>query len=150
MSEKIVSALELEKNFAEIKNLIDQARNRAVHAVNAELVTLYLHIGKYILEKLESSSWGEKIVERLSDYLIGHGPNYKGFNRRNLYRMKQFYEAYHGNKIVSPLVTQLSWSNHLLIISKTKSAEEREFYIKLAIDQKYWSIIVQRERFRSC
>jgi hypothetical protein len=57
------------------------------------------------------------------------------FNRRNMYRMKQFYEAYKNNAIVSPLVTQLSWSKHLLILSKTKATEEREFYINLAIKE---------------
>ena len=51
--------------------------------------------------------------------------------------MKQFYELYADNEIVSPLVTQLSWTNHLLIMSGCKSDEEREFYIKLAIRERY-------------
>lgn len=129
--------MEIEKSFSEIKNLIDQARNRAVQAVNVELVTLYWNIGKHISGKLESATWGDKTVERLSEYLSGYGPDYKGFNRRNLYRMKQFYETYRDNEFVSPLVAQLSWTNHLLILSKTQTAEEREFYVQLAIEQKY-------------
>jgi transposase len=52
----------------------------------------------------------------------------KGFNRRGLYRMKQFYETYTGNPKVSPLVTQIQWSNHLIILSGTKTIEEKEFY----------------------
>lgn len=44
-------------------------------------------------------------------------PGIKGFNRRGLYRMKQFYETYKDNEIVTPLVTQISWTNHLLIMS---------------------------------
>ena len=35
-------------------------------------------------------------------------PEIKGFNRRGLYRMKQFYETYCNDEIVSPTVTQLS------------------------------------------
>jgi hypothetical protein len=60
-------------------------------------------------------------------------PEIKGFNRRGLYRMKQFYETYKDNEFVSTLLTQISWSNHLAILSSTKSMEEREFYIKLCI-----------------
>lgn len=51
--------------------------------------------------------------------------------------MKQFYETYSKNEVVSPLVTQISWTNHLLILSSTNSDEEREFYIKLCLKEKY-------------
>ena len=51
--------------------------------------------------------------------------------------MKQFYEIYDGNEKVSALLTQLSWSCHLLIMSGCKSDEEREFYIRLAIKERY-------------
>lgn len=64
-------------------------------------------------------------------------PEIKGFNRRGLYRMKQFYETYKGNEFVSTLLTQISWSNHLAILLATKSIEEREFYIKLCIKEKF-------------
>ena len=62
-------------------------------------------------------------------------PELKGFNRRGLYRMKQFYELYSGDEKVSTMLTQLSWSNHLKIMSGAKSKEEREFYINLAIKE---------------
>ena len=48
-------------------------------------------------------------------------------------RMKQFYESYKDDKVVSPLVTQISWTNHLIIMSKSKSPEERRFYVELCI-----------------
>ena len=41
--------------------------------------------------------------------------------------MKKFYETYKDNEIVTPLVTQISWTNHLLIMSGCKTDEEREF-----------------------
>lgn len=59
--------------------------------------------------------------------------------------MKQFYETYCENKIVSPLVTQISWTNHLLIMSGCKSDEEREFYIKLCIKENYSKRQLQRQ-----
>ena len=59
--------------------------------------------------------------------------------------MKQFYELYADNDIVSPLVTQLSWTNHLIIMSSCKSNEEREFYIKLAIKEHYSKRQLERQ-----
>lgn len=76
-------------------------------------------------------------MDSLASFIQNQFPGIKGFNRRGLYRMKQFFELYDGNEIVSPLVTQLSWTNHLLIMSGCKSDEEREFYMRLAIKERY-------------
>ncbi|GMQ56419.1 hypothetical protein AN1V17_08120 [Vallitalea sediminicola] len=51
--------------------------------------------------------------------------------------MKQFYEIYKDNETVAPLVRQLSWTNNLLILSKVKTIEGKEFYIKLSIKEHY-------------
>ncbi len=59
--------------------------------------------------------------------------------------MKQFFELYKGNEKVSPLVTQLSWTNHLLIMSGCKSDEEREFYMCLAIRERYSKRELERQ-----
>lgn len=77
------------------------------------------------------------VVDKLADYLQKTQHDVKGFNRRGLYRMKQFYETYCGNEKVSSMLTQISWTNHLLILSKTNSMEEKEFYLVLSIKEKY-------------
>ena len=59
--------------------------------------------------------------------------------------MKQFYETYAGNEKVSALLTQLSWTNHLLIMSGSKSEEEREFYLRLAVQEHYSSRQLERQ-----
>lgn len=64
-------------------------------------------------------------------------PNIKGFTKRNIERMIQFYSIYKDDEIASPLVTQLSWTNNLLILSGTNSKEERHFYLKLSIKNCY-------------
>lgn len=69
----------------------------------------------------------------------------KGFNRRGFYRMKQFYELYKDDEKVSPLVTQLTWTNHLKIMFATKNQEERRFYIELAIKEKYSKRALERQ-----
>ena len=124
--------------FAEVLDLIQSARSRAYQAVNTELVGLYWQVGEYISRKLESAEWGDGVVDELARYLAETLPGLRGFTRRNLFRMRQFYEAYAGDEKVSPLVTQLPWTHHLLILGHAKLAEEREFYIRLGIHER-WS-----------
>lgn len=62
-------------------------------------------------------------------------PTIRGFNKRNLHRMVQCYKTYKDNQKVSTLLTQLSWSSNMLILSNTKTEEEREFYLNLAIKE---------------
>jgi predicted nuclease of restriction endonuclease-like (RecB) superfamily len=129
--------MDLEQQFYEIAQLIQAARFRALKSVNVELINLYWQVGEYISGKVESAEWGMAVVDRLAEYLQRTQPDLKGFNRRNLYRMRQFFETYRSNENVSPLVTQISWSNHLLILSKTKSLEEKEFYLGLSAAENY-------------
>ena len=142
MSNNNLSSIE---DFGKIRRLIDQSRNDALKNVNSELIKLYWNIGAYISNQISQAKWGDKTIDHLSEYLTSQGSDYKGFNRRNLYRMKQFYEEYTDNKIVSPLVTQIGWSHHLLILSKTKTQEEKEFYIRLAISEGYSKRELERQ-----
>ena len=59
--------------------------------------------------------------------------------------MKQFYELYKDDKFVTPLVTQISWTNHLLIMSGAKSAEERHFYMQVCIKEHYSKRELERQ-----
>lgn len=124
-------------NFLEIKNMIETRRNSAYRKVNEELISLYWDFGKYISEKVNDENWGNKIVDKLVDFMKREYPTMKGFNRAGIYRMKQFYETYKDSKIVAPLVRQLSWTNNILILGSTKTMEEKEFYIKMSIKNNY-------------
>ena len=138
-------AKRFDKQFSEVVNMIHRARYDAIKSVNAELVKLYWSIGQYISKKIEAAELGDAVVGGLADYIQANHPEFKGFTRRSLYRMRQFYEAYRRNKVVSPLVTQISWTNHLLILSKTKSREEKEFYIQLSIRESYSKRELERQ-----
>ena len=72
---------------------------------------------------------GKGVVDKLARYIQHRQPNLRGFTRPNLFRMRQFYEAYknHEEKL-SALLTQLPWTHHLLILSRCKRPEEREFH----------------------
>lgn len=118
---------------------------RAMKAVNAELINMYWEVGKYLSSLVSDSSFGDKIIDEVAAYIAENNPTIKGFNRRGLYRMKQFYETYKDDEIVTPLVTQISWTNHLLIMSGSKSIEERRFYIDLCIKNNYSKRELERQ-----
>lgn len=59
--------------------------------------------------------------------------------------MKQFYETYKDDEFVTPLVTQISWTNHLLIISGSKTADERHFYMALCAKEHYSKRELERQ-----
>ncbi|OIO01464.1 DUF1016 domain-containing protein [Candidatus Desantisbacteria bacterium CG_4_10_14_0_8_um_filter_48_22] len=131
--------------FDEIVTMIKDARYNAIKNVNIELVKLYWKIGEYISKKIVSAEWGDAVVDNLAFYIQTRHPEYKGFTRRSLYRMRQFYEIYNQKQFVSAVLTQISWTNHLLILSKTKSKEEREFYLALSIKERYSSRELERQ-----
>lgn len=124
--------------FAEVVEMIQASRGRALVAVNTELVDLYWRVGEYVSRKLESAAWGEGVVEELARYIQRRQPSLAGFTRANLFRMRQFYETYRGDEKVAPLVRQLPWSHNLIILGQSKRREEREFYVRLAIRER-WS-----------
>ncbi len=125
------------KDFKNIVLEIKQAHIKALQSVNTVLLTLYWNVGKIISEKIRISNWGDSVIEGLAEYIKTNEPEITGFNRRNLYRMREFYETYTENEKVSTLWTQLSWSHHRNILSKTKTIEEKEFYMLLAVKEKY-------------
>lgn len=125
------------KVFDEVSKIINTRKTNAYIKVNEELIGMYWDIGKYVSERVKYSSWGSKTVQKLADYIQNKHPTLKGFDRSGIYRMKQFYETYCDDEIVAPLVRQINWSNNILIMSSTKSREEREFYIKLCIKNNY-------------
>ncbi len=63
----------------------------------------------------------------------------------NLWRMKQFYDTYKGNKKLTPLVTEISWTNNLIILSSSKTDEEREFYLLLTSKERYSKRELERQ-----
>lgn len=125
------------KSFQEILAMIKKSRARAVKVVNTQLIDLYWRIGGYISVKCKDSGWGSRIVGNLSDFLQETEPNTKGFSSQNLWRMKQFYETYYGNKKLSPLVREIGWTNNMIIVVQAKTEVEKEFYLKLTARENY-------------
>lgn len=155
-----------ETQFLEVVRLIQQSRTKAYQSVNAELINCYWQVGEYIGRRVASATWGDSSIRALAKFIEKSYPDLKGYNRVGLYRMKQFYEAYSDSQIVSPVVRQIEgaenqsntvvsskqeqlsdvrktilaqvgWTHHLIIIARTKTIEEREFYIRRSIVERY-------------
>ena len=117
--------------------IIRQSRQNALRKVNEELINMYWRVGQYLSAESAKASFGDAYIDKVADEIQTAFPGIKGFNRRGLYRMKKFYEIYKDDEFVTTLLSQISWSNHLAIISKAKTQEERHFYIMLCIKENY-------------
>jgi predicted nuclease of restriction endonuclease-like (RecB) superfamily len=131
--------------FDDVLRLIDDARGRAVAAVNKELIDLYWNIGEQISRKIAAGSWGDGTVEALADHIRQRQPNARGFSAQNLWRMRQFYEIYRDQPILVTLLRELSWTHNLLILSRSKRDEEREFYLRLCHREKWTKRELERQ-----
>ena len=87
-------ALIPQADFDDITALISVARQRAVQAVNTTLIELYRRqVGQTISRKIGQAQWGDGVVAQLAGHLARTQPGLRGFTTRNLFRMRQFYEA---------------------------------------------------------
>ena len=132
--------------FDPVVQLIKKAQQNAALAVNTQLIGLYWQVGAYISQKLERAEWGDAVVEQLANHIAITQPGLRGFTRRNLFRMRQFYETYKEDEnFVSALLTQMPWTHHLMLLSQCKSLAEREFYMRNTIAQKWSSRELNRQ-----
>ena len=108
-----------------------------MRAVNTELIDLYWLIGEYLHHKIEADGWANGTVVQLAGYIAQREPGMRGFSPQNLWRMRQFFEAYRDEGKLSPLLRALPWSSHLHLLSRTKRGEEREFYLRMATQNRW-------------
>lgn len=125
--------------------IIENSRNNALRRVNEELIQMYWKVGEYLSKESKNTAFGDDYINSIAKEIQSAFPGIKGFTRRGLYRMKQFYEMYCEDEFVSALLTQISWTNHLMIMSKAKTVEERHFYITLCVQESYSSRELERQ-----
>ena len=122
--------------FEEIRDLVNDSRNRVYSAINTEMLTLYWNIGKIIMEIQqgdERASYGDAVLEKLSIRLTNEFG--KGYLARNLERMRRVYICF---PISTTLSSKLSWSHYLELI-KIEEENKRGFYLNEAINSR-WSV----------
>lgn len=113
----------------EITSRIRSAQYEALKAVNKEMIALYWEIGRRITEQQAALGWGKSVVENLSRDIQKEFPGIKGFGVSNMWDMARFYAEYRSNEIFQPLVGEISWSKHIVILTKCKETRQRQFYI---------------------
>ncbi|MCC2666501.1 MAG: putative phage protein [Gammaproteobacteria bacterium] len=95
--------------FEDIKQLVEEAKNKIAHHANSTLVILYWHIGNKInneVLKNERAEYSEQIIHLLSKQLSEQYGN--GFDRTNLTRMAKLARFYFDSRIIETLSQQLS------------------------------------------
>jgi hypothetical protein len=100
------------KLYQDIKTLIEQGRQRAASAINAEISLLYWNVGKRIKTDIlrdERAEYGKRVLDELSARLTQEYG--KGWSIKQLWHCLKFVELFPDSKIVSALRRQLSWTS---------------------------------------
>ncbi|MEM9218513.1 MAG: PDDEXK nuclease domain-containing protein [Cyanobacteria bacterium P01_F01_bin.150] len=120
----------------ELKLRIKARQLSAALAINRELIELYWEIGQQIVQRQESSEWGDSILSQIERDLKQDLPNIKGFSRRNLYRMRLMYLTYRDQgEFVPQAVTQIPWGHNVMLLEKIKDPLERTWYVEQTIKE---------------
>ena len=121
-----------------LKSKIHAALTKVALTINSQLLELYWEIGKDISERQSASNWGSKLIEQVAKELKNEFPELKGFSRRNIYAMRQWYNFYSEKyPFVPQSVAQIPQGHNRLIISKVKDIEEAEFYCNQTINNNW-------------
>lgn len=133
----------LDNNFyEEVKDILEQARQRIYRNIQSEMVQAYWQIGKMIVDKQGGEArakYGDGLIKELSIKMTEDFG--KGYTITNLKYMRRFYLAFPKSHT---LCAELSWSHYRLLIS-LDDENARNFYIKEAINGN-WSVRqLQRE-----
>src|SRR5579871_1768683 len=115
----------------EIKNRVRSAQYDALREVNKELIALYWDIGRLIVQRQMGNTWGKSVVQRLAKDLQQEFSGISGFSTRNIWRMRTFYNTYHRDPKLPPLVAEIGWTHNIIVMEKYKGSLEREFYIRM-------------------
>ncbi len=161
MSLEITSNKEYKKWLTDLKTKVRTAQLKAAVRVNKELLTLYWELGADIVSKQSETKWGDRFLQQLSKDLAEEFPEIKGFSKRNLELIRQWYTFYNktfsspiAKQVVSQLspvsieqqtiglighqavalITQIPWGHNIAIIAKCKNIEEALFYIQNTIE----------------
>ncbi len=128
-SNTLITGVEYRSFRDDVLKRIRSAQYEAMRAVNKEMISLYWEIGRQITERQKTLGWGKSVVENLSRDIQAEFPGIQGFGLSNLRDMARFYAEYQSNEILQPLVGEISWTKHIIILTKCKDTQERRFYI---------------------
>ena len=118
-----------------LKTKIREAQNKVAFSINSQLLEFYWELGRELSLRKKNTNWGSNYIETTAQELRSSFPQIKGFSRRNLYAMRQWYLIYSQESVFMPHgVAQIPWGHNRLIVSKIKDLQEVKFYIKGVIE----------------
>jgi predicted nuclease of restriction endonuclease-like (RecB) superfamily len=133
----------LESVYTNIKNVLDEARNKAIRSVNFAMVQAYWHIGRLIVEEEQSgkerADYGKYLIRELSKKLSSDFG--KGFDERNLWYMRSFYITFPN---VNALRSELTWT-HYRILLRIENNDARNFYLIESINSNWSTRELERQ-----
>ena len=134
---------EVDNLYNNIKNIVEQSRNKVYKKINTEMINLHWNIGRIIVEKQkgnDKAKYGDYLIEETSKKLTNmYG---KGFSVQNLRRMRQFYMYF---SIRSTISSELSISHYYELI-RIKEENKRNFYMQECISSNWDVKELQRQR----
>jgi predicted nuclease of restriction endonuclease-like (RecB) superfamily len=122
----------------DIKEKVREAQYRAMVKANAEMIRLYLSIGKELNEQVK---YGNSFIDTLAKEIKLDFPKVKGFSARNLRYMKKFAKEITDEKFLQTVSANLTWSHNLVLLEKLHTMEERTWYGLKTIENA-WSVDV--------
>ncbi|WP_445369076.1 PDDEXK nuclease domain-containing protein [Methylomonas sp. BW4-1] len=129
--------------LSDIRQIIEQARQRVHQTVNSEMVQAYWHIGRLIVEDEQQgqqrAAYGKQQLQQLSEQLTREFG--KGFDASNLRNMRSFYLGFPNR---DALRHKLSWTHYRLLI-RVENPKAREWYLQEAIDQNWSARALERQ-----
>jgi len=134
------------ETFKRLKERVLTAQYRSYSAVNSEMILAYLDIGKTISEKTKTG-WGTSVIKQLSKDFRAEFVGAKGFSERNLRLMRFVYEEIGDNTNWQQLVAKLHWGHSVMILSKIKDTNAREFYLQKTKNE-VWSRSILEEKIK--
>ena len=143
MAKKNTPVTNIETLYSSVKQIIENTRISVYRSVNFEMVQAYWHIGRLVIEEEQSGKerggYGEEVIKHLSERLTkSYG---KGFNERNLWYMKRFYQTW---PKVNALRSELSWTHYRLLL-KVEREEAVKFYLEEAIEGRWSTRTLERQ-----
>jgi predicted nuclease of restriction endonuclease-like (RecB) superfamily len=132
-----------------IKEHIKHSQIKAALTVNQALLQLYWDLAERIVAQQQTAAWGDSFLLQISRDLQAEFPDMKGFSKRNLELMRQWYRFWlEQPEIAKQLVSQIPWGHNLVIIGKIKNPNEALFYVQKTI-QNNWSRAVLTHQIES-
>lgn len=120
--------------LADVKARVFAAQQRAVLAVNTEMIALYWQIGRDIHDRQMMQGWGTKVIDRLSHDLRQAFPDVKGFSARSLRYMRDFARAWPDLEIWQQAAAKLPWGHNMVLVDKIRDPDRRLLYARAAVE----------------